>query len=76
MATQPAPVVTAFDWVPDFAKGLVRDLRVRWAFEELGAPYAVETFGAASPRPVGSSPIQKASAKRILNTSASLRASA
>lgn len=51
MATQPAPVVTAFDWVPDFAKGLVRDLRVRWAFEELGAPYAVEKFGAANPRP-------------------------
>ena len=51
MATQPAPVVTAFDWVPDFAKGLVRDLRVRWAFEEIGAPYAVEKFGAANPRP-------------------------
>jgi len=51
MATQPRPVVTAFDWVPDFAKGLVRDLRVRWAFEELGAPYSVEKFGAANPRP-------------------------
>ena len=51
MATQPQPVVTAFDWVPDFAKGLVRDLRVRWAFEELGKPYAVEKFGAANPRP-------------------------
>ena len=51
MATQPVPVVTAFDWVPDFAKGLVRDLRVRWAFEEIGEPYAVEKFGAASPRP-------------------------
>jgi glutathione S-transferase len=53
MATQPAPVVTAFDWVPDFAKGLVRDLRVRWALEELGEPYAVEKFGAANPRPEG-----------------------
>ena len=53
MATQPAPVVTAFDWVPDFAKGLVRDLRVRWAFEELGEPYSVEKFGAANPRPEG-----------------------
>jgi glutathione S-transferase len=53
MATQPVPVVTAFDWVPDFAKGLVRDLRVRWAFEEIGAPYAVEKFGAANPRPEG-----------------------
>jgi glutathione S-transferase len=51
MATQPTPVVTAFDWVPDFAKGLVRDLRVRWAFEEIGAPYSIEKFGAASPRP-------------------------
>ena len=51
MATQPVPVVTAFDWVPDFAKGLVRDLRVRWAFEEIGAPYATEKFGAANPRP-------------------------
>ncbi|MBO0750210.1 MAG: glutathione S-transferase, partial [Porphyrobacter sp.] len=51
MATQPAPVVTAFDWVPDFAKGLVRDLRVRWAFEEIGEPYATEKFGAANPRP-------------------------
>jgi glutathione S-transferase len=51
MATQPAPVVTAFDWVPEFAKGLVRDLRVRWAFEEIGAPYSVEKFGAANPRP-------------------------
>jgi glutathione S-transferase len=53
MATQPAPVVTAFDWVPDFAKGLVRDLRVRWALEELGEPYAIEKFGAANPRPEG-----------------------
>jgi glutathione S-transferase len=51
MATQPVPVVTAFDWVPDFAKGLVRDLRVRWAFEEIGVPYDVRKFGAASPRP-------------------------
>ena len=37
-----APVtVTAFDWVPDFARGQVRDLRVRWALEEVGQPYAV-----------------------------------
>lgn len=31
--------ITAFDWVPDFARGLVRDLRPRWACEELGLPY-------------------------------------
>ena len=31
--------ITAFEWVPDFARGLVRDLRPRWACEELGLPY-------------------------------------
>jgi glutathione S-transferase len=34
--------VTAFNWVPDFGKGLVRDLRVRWALEEVGLPYQVK----------------------------------
>jgi glutathione S-transferase len=33
--------ITAFDWVPDFAKGQVRDLRVRWVLEEVGHPYQV-----------------------------------
>jgi len=31
--------VTAFRWVPEFAQGQVRDLRVRWALEEAGLPY-------------------------------------
>jgi glutathione S-transferase len=31
--------VYAFKWVPPFAQGLVRDLRVRWALEETGQPY-------------------------------------
>lgn len=31
--------VSAFRWVPDFAAGLVRDVRVRWALEEAGLPY-------------------------------------
>lgn len=35
------PVITAFDWVPPFAQGQVRDLRVRWALEEAGQPYDV-----------------------------------
>ncbi|MEG8017026.1 glutathione S-transferase family protein [Sphingomonas sp. LR55] len=35
------PTITAFDWVPDFAKGQVRDVRVRWALEEVGQPYDV-----------------------------------
>lgn len=35
------PTITAYDWVPDFAKGQVRDLRVRWALEEVGQAYDV-----------------------------------
>ncbi|MFS0738409.1 glutathione S-transferase family protein [Sphingomonas sp. 1P06PA] len=37
----PRPTITAFDWVPDFARGQVRDLRARWALEEAGQAYAV-----------------------------------
>ena len=32
-----------YDWLPDFPRGFVRDLRVRWALEETGRPYAVDT---------------------------------
>lgn len=31
--------VYSYKWVPDFAQGLVRDLRVRWALEEAGLDY-------------------------------------
>ncbi|MBY0569465.1 MAG: glutathione S-transferase family protein [Hyphomonadaceae bacterium] len=31
--------ISAFEWVPDFARGQVRDLRPRWALEEAGLPY-------------------------------------
>ena len=31
--------ISAFKSVPDFARGQVRDLRVRWALEEVGLPY-------------------------------------
>ena len=43
--------VTAFRWVPDFAQGLVRDLRIRWALEEIGRPYRVRLLDALNPRP-------------------------
>ena len=33
--------MTAFRWVPPFAQGYVKDLRVRWALEEAGLPYEV-----------------------------------
>ncbi len=36
------PTITTFGWVPEFARGLVRDLRPRWAFEEVGQPYKVD----------------------------------
>jgi len=39
------PTVTAFKWVPPFAEGLVRDLRVRWALEEAGLAYEDRLLG-------------------------------
>lgn len=35
------PTITAFEQSPDSGKGLARDMRVRWAFEEVGQPYDV-----------------------------------
>jgi glutathione S-transferase len=37
--------VSAFKWVPDFVRGLVRDLRVRWALEEAGLGYEAVLIG-------------------------------
>ncbi|MGD9979953.1 MAG: glutathione S-transferase family protein [Hyphomonadaceae bacterium] len=37
-------ILTTFDWVPEAPRGFVRDLRVRWALEEAGLPYRVETM--------------------------------
>jgi glutathione S-transferase len=37
--------ITAFKWVPPFAQGLVRDLRVRWALEEAGLTYSEKLLG-------------------------------
>ena len=41
--------ITAFRWVPEFAQGLVRDLRVRWALEEAGIDYRVRLLGQERP---------------------------
>ena len=35
------PTITAFANSPDRGKGLARDMRVRWALEEVGQPYDV-----------------------------------
>jgi glutathione S-transferase len=41
--------VTAFKWVPPFAEGLVRDLRVPWALEDIGLDYRVRLVGRPLP---------------------------
>jgi len=43
--------ITAYRWVPKFAQGLVRDLRLRWALEEIGKPYRLRLLDAMRPRP-------------------------
>lgn len=35
------PIITAFESSPDRGRGLARDMRVRWALEEVGQPYDV-----------------------------------
>jgi glutathione S-transferase len=43
-----APIeITAYDWVPPMAHGRVKDMRVRWALEEIGLPYRVRLVGDA-----------------------------
>jgi glutathione S-transferase len=42
------PIITAFERSPDRGRGLARDMRVRWALEEVDQPYDVRlvSFGA------------------------------
>jgi glutathione S-transferase len=42
--------ITAFEWVPEFAQGVVRDLRARWALEEAGLDYRVRLMGQERPQ--------------------------
>lgn len=41
--------ITAFRWVPEPAKGLVKDLRIRWALEEAVLDYRVRLIGTERP---------------------------
>jgi len=43
-----SPTITVFERSPDRGRGLARDMRVRWALEEVGQPYEVRlvSFGA------------------------------
>ncbi len=68
--------ITAFAWVPPFAEGLVRDLRARWALEEIGLPYRVELLeGERSPeyyleQPFGQVPCYREGPLKIFETGA------
>lgn len=39
--------ITAYEWVPPSVIGLVKDMRVRWALEEIGLPYRESLVGGA-----------------------------
>ncbi len=40
--------ITAFESAPDRGRGLARDMRVRWALEEVGQPYEVRLISFAA----------------------------
>jgi glutathione S-transferase len=52
------PIITAFERSPDRGKGQARDMRVRWALEEVGQPYDVRLVSFSA---------MKASAHRALH---------
>ncbi len=39
--------ITAYESVPDMARGRVKDMRVRWALEEIGLPYRTRLVAGA-----------------------------
>lgn len=41
--TRRTVTIVTYDWLPEFPRGFVRDLRARWTAEEAGIPYRVET---------------------------------
>lgn len=70
--------ITGFAWVPDFARGYVRDLRPRWACEEAGLPYrerliAIDTAKGADFRreqPFGQVPVYADDTVRLFESGA------
>ena len=47
------PTITAFESSPDRGRGLARDMRVRWALEEVGQPYDVRLVSFAEMKQQG-----------------------
>ncbi len=68
--------ISAFAWVPPFAAGLVRDLRPRWALEEVGVPYRVRLLHGERPpeyyleQPFGQVPCYSEGPLKIFETGA------
>jgi len=48
MTLSTRPTITAFERSPDGGQGLARDMRVRWALEEVGEPYDVRPVSFAA----------------------------
>jgi glutathione S-transferase len=73
--------VTAYAWAPPMARGFVKDMRVRWALEEIGLPYRVRLVGGAggekSPehladQPFGQVPVYKEAGLTLFESGAIL----
>ena len=47
------PTITAFERSPDRGRGLARDMRIRWALEEVGQPYDVRLLSFAAMKEPG-----------------------
>jgi len=47
------PTITAFERSPDRGRGLARDMRVRWALEEVGQPYEVRLVSFSAMKEAG-----------------------
>jgi len=43
--THALPEITAYRSVPEFAHGRIKDIRVRWALDEIGQPYQTRLIG-------------------------------
>jgi glutathione S-transferase len=73
--------VTAYRWVPEIAHGFVKDMRVRWALEEIGKPYRERLVGGAggeksadhiTDQPFGQVPVYKEAGLTLFESGAIL----
>lgn len=83
MPVDPAAAIeiTAYSWVPEMGRGRVKDMRVRWALEEIGMPYRTRLVGGAggekSPdhmadQPFGQVPVYKENGLTLFESGAIL----